>query len=220
MIVDQLYIVRPSKYAGKRCHAVKCDRYKKRDRVILKIDYKYLSLPMTSVRPATSTYDCCSICMEPLYEGTAYTYICGHTVHWWCADQWRQTAGWDLCAAGAHCPECRRYTGIRLFYKQPLCLFDYSGERIIDEALKYIATHYCMNTQDAQNLFSMLSEFRVSELYHRLDTLLDSSKKSNENLLDVLIRCLREHVLFADEKNFMGYKNVVNKWISTLKPLV
>lgn len=220
MVVKEVLILHPTKYAGKQCCIVKCAKHKKPEKVILHMDSKYVSLPLDYVRPAISDNDCCCMCMEPLYEGTIHTYSCGHTVHWWCADKWRQTAGWDLCAAGAHCPQCRKYTGIRLFEKQPLCLFDHSGEHIIDEALKFIATHYCNCTSDAQNLFSILSELRVPDLYRRLDTILNSLDKPKEHLLDVLIDCLRKHVLFADKTNFMAYKNVVNKWISSLKPCV
>jgi len=131
MVVKEVFILNPIKYAGKQCCTVKCEKHKKKDRVISSMDSKYLLLSMADIRPAASDHDCCPICMEPLYEGTIHTYSCRHTVHWWCADKWRQTAGWDLCAAGAHCPECRKCTGVRLFEKRPLCLFDYCEEHII-----------------------------------------------------------------------------------------
>ena len=54
----------------------------------------------------------CSVCLKPCFPFTTETLSCGHEFHRECMKQWRGTAGYDVEADGARCPECRAYVGL------------------------------------------------------------------------------------------------------------
>ena len=198
---------------GTKCRLTERCSYRRKQRVLVRINHSVLSVAFENIHPCAMEYESCCICLEPLYKGTLHTFTCGHTLHWWCADEWRRTAGFDLTAAGAHCPVCRVYTGIRLFPERPLYLFDYSAQHIFDQALKFIVSRYYRQSSTTETIYNNIAKVHLERIYAQLDDMLDAVVLPTSSLLLCIIDGLRMHVLLGDEVGFPYYSRAVSEWV-------
>jgi hypothetical protein len=96
-------------YNGIPCDLIACES---RGRVGVRLsDGRRLAVRLECVEHVKAP-PTCPVCLDPLFAPITTTLVCGHALHWYCLSDWRNTAGIDVEAAGARCPQCRAYVGL------------------------------------------------------------------------------------------------------------
>lgn len=177
-------------------------------------------------------FDQCSICMDPLIDGTSKVNSCGHELHWWCMNEWRATAGIDFEAAGARCPMCRSYVGLASTTPNASALLDRPAKEIVLLALGAIHQDIArLNKRRepsfADELAAIMQQMLACEasgqaqrIYSNLQATIDEYKREptqlkTKRLVDALGCALSVHCFHPGQTSDEHYPQAIRNWIRT-----